>query len=132
MEHRHPGPSIKSVSGGAEQEVLLNGHVADERQDEQCHAEHDEPQRADYPHHPSSLRAPAPPEQRITDGPGRGESEHQGAPHPRRSEEAKRASCRFQRPCAAEEQMRWRGSGDARAANRDAGMRKAGQTDTDA
>ena len=62
VEHIHPGSSIRSVSGGAEQEVLLDGHVADERQDEQSHTEHDEPQRAGDAHHLSSLRAAAPPE----------------------------------------------------------------------
>lgn len=61
MEHGHPGSSIRSVSGGAEQKILLDGHVADERQDEQRHAEHDEPQRAGDPHHPASLRTQAPP-----------------------------------------------------------------------
>lgn len=86
VEHGQPGSSIRSVSGGAEQEVLLDGHVADERQDEQRHAEHDEPKRACYPHHPASLWAPAPPDQRIRDGPGRGDSEHPGAPHPQPSE----------------------------------------------
>lgn len=135
MEHGHPGSSIRSVSGGAEQEVLLDGHVADERQDEQRHAEHDEPQRAGDPHHPASLRAPAPPDQRITDGPGRGHGEHPGAPHPRQSEgvDAKttRAPRRFQSPCGAGEERR-RGSGDACAANRDAGTQKAGQANEDA
>ncbi len=119
VEHGHPRSSIKSISGGAKQEVLLDGHVADERQDEQCHAEHDEPQRADYPHHPASLRAPAPLDQLITDGPGRGESEYPGAPHPRQREgvyaKTTHASRRFQTPCREEEHARWRGSdsGDA-------------------
>lgn len=122
VEHGHPGSSIRSVSGGAEQEVLLDGHVADERQDEQRHAEHDEPQRAGYPHHPASLRAPAPPDQRISDWPRRGDSEHPGAPHPRQMEgvDAKgtRASRRFQSPCGEQVKTRWRGgSGDAWAAN---------------
>lgn len=86
MEHGHPGPSTESVSGGAEQEVLLDGHVADERQDEQRHAEHNKPQRAGYAHHPASLRAPAPPHHEISDGPARGDGGHPGAAHPRRSE----------------------------------------------
>lgn len=60
MEHGHPGSSAESVSRGVERKVLLDGHVANERQDEQRHAEHDEPQRAGYAHHPASLRAPAP------------------------------------------------------------------------
>lgn len=141
MEHGHPGSSIRSVSGGAEQKVLLDGHVADERQDEQRHAEHDEPQRACDPHHPASLRTPAPPDPRITDRPGRGDGEHPGAPHPRQSEggdaDTTRASRRFQSPCEKEEeeegeQMRWRGSGDAWAASRRVGLQKAGQANTDA
>lgn len=123
MEHGHPGSSTDSISGGAEQEVLLDGHVADERQDEQRHAEHDEPQRADYAHHPASLRAPAPPDQRITDGPGRGDGERPGASHPRQSEgvDAKttRTSNRFQGS--------WGGPED-----RDAEMRKARQINKDA
>lgn len=86
VEHGQPGSSIGSVSGGAEQKVLLDRHVADERQDEQRHAEHDQPQRAGDPHHPASLWAPASPDQRITDGPGRGDGEHPGAPHQRQSE----------------------------------------------
>lgn len=98
MEHGHPGPSTESVSGGAEQEVLLDGHVADERQDEQRHAEHNKPQRAGYAHHPASLRAPAPPHHEISDGPARGDGGHPGAAHPRRSEgvaaEMTRASAR--------------------------------------
>lgn len=60
MKHVHPGSSIRPVSRGAEQEVLLDGHVADEGQDEQRHAEHDEPQRAGDPHHPASLRDASP------------------------------------------------------------------------
>lgn len=131
MEHGNPGSSIRSVSGGAEQEVLLDGHVADERQDEQRHAEHDEPQRAGYPHHPASLRAPAPPDQRLTDGPGPGDSEHPGATHPRQSEgvdaETTLASRRFQSLSRGHEQSRWCGSGDAWAANRNAEMLKAGE-----
>lgn len=78
MEHIHPGSSVRSVSGGAEQEVFLDGHVADERQDEQRHAEHDEPQRAGDPHHPASLRE-AEPGQRMT-------GEHPGAPHQRQTQ----------------------------------------------
>lgn len=54
MEHGHPGASSEPVPGRAEQEVLLDGHVADERQDEQRHAEHDEPERAGDAHHPAS------------------------------------------------------------------------------
>lgn len=131
MEHGHPGSSIRSVSGGAEQEVLLDGHVADERQNEKRHAEHDESQRAGDPHHPASQRAAAPPDQRITDGPRRGDGEHPGAPHPRQSEgvDAKttRASRRFQSPCGEAAQMRWRGSGDAWAASSNAETQKAGQ-----
>lgn len=136
VEHGQPGSSIRSVSGGAEQEVLLDGHVADERQDEQRHAEHDEPQRAGYPHHPASLRAPAPPDQRITDGPRRGDSEHPRAPHPRWNEgvdaRTTRASRRFQSPCGEGEQMRLRGSGNALAANRHVEMLKAGRANEDA
>lgn len=85
MEHVHPGPSIRSGSGGAEQEVLLDGHVADERQDEQRHAKHDKPQRAGDPHHPASPRDAAPPDQRIADRP-QGDGEHPGAPHQRQGE----------------------------------------------
>lgn len=136
MEHGNPGSSVGSVSGGAEQEVLLDGHVADERQDEQRHAEHEEPQRAGYPHHPASLRAPAPPDHRLTDGPGPGDSEHPGATHPRQSEgvdaETTRAARRFQSLCRAHEQIRWCGSGDAWAASRNAEMLKAGEVNKDA
>lgn len=85
MEHIHPGSSIRSISGGAEQEVLLDGHVADERQDEQCHAEHDKPQRAGNPHHPASLREANPPGRQIRGRAG-GESENPGAPHERQNE----------------------------------------------
>lgn len=162
MEHVHPGSSIRPVSGGAEQEVFLDRHIADERQNEQRHAEHDEPQRAGDPHHPASLRAAAPPDQRITDrpGPGRGDSEHPGAPHQRQNEggdaEITRAARRFQSPCGEEEQTQCRrklglsyrgfhrlngrqrggggGGGDASAAKRRAEMQgrtsKQGRTDS--
>lgn len=54
VEHVHPRSSIRSVSGGADEEILLDGHVGDERQDEQRHTEHDEPESADDPDHPAS------------------------------------------------------------------------------
>lgn len=133
MEHGHPGSSIGSVSGGAEQKVLLDGHVADERQDEQRHAEHDQPQRAGDPHHPASLRTPAPPDRRITDrpGPGRGDSEHPGAPHQQQGEgvDAEAARVRSQSPWKEEAR---RGSGNAWAVYRRAETLKAWQANKDA
>lgn len=83
MEHVHPGSAVGSISRGAEQEVLLDGDIADERQDEQRHAEYDEPQRAHKPYHPAPMEEAGPPAQRIRNRPGRGESEHPGAPHQR-------------------------------------------------
>lgn len=56
VKQGHPGPSI---SGAAEQEVLPDGHVTDEGEDEQHHAEHDEPQGAGYTHHSAPLPEPA-------------------------------------------------------------------------
>lgn len=56
VKQGHPGPSI---SGAAEQEVLPDGHVTDEGEDEEHHAEHDEPQGAGYAHHSAPLRSPA-------------------------------------------------------------------------
>lgn len=112
MEHGHPGSAVRSVSGGAEQKVLLDGYVADERQDEQRHAEHDEPQRADDPHHPASLRTPGPPRREHGEPPG--------APHQRQSErrgrggDDARASGEWKSPCNCEEEKR--GDGAAAAA----------------
>ena len=48
VEQGHPGAS---VSGAAGQEVLPDGHVADEGEDEEHHAEHDQPQGAGDAHH---------------------------------------------------------------------------------
>lgn len=56
VKQGHPGPSI---SGAAEQEVLPDGHVTDEGEDEEHHAEHDEPQGAGYTHHSAPLPEPA-------------------------------------------------------------------------
>lgn len=65
MKQGHPGSSI---SGAADQEVLPDGHVTDEGEDEEHHAEHDEPQGAGYTHHSAPL-----PELALTSG-------HQDAP----------------------------------------------------
>lgn len=69
MEHVHPRSSVGSVSGV---DVLLDGHEADEGQDEQRHAEYDEAERAGVPQHPAALRAaaPPPPEERKRERPG--------------------------------------------------------------
>lgn len=72
VKHGHPGPSI---SGAAEQEVLPDGHVTDEWEDEEHHAEHDEPQRAGYTHHPAPL-----PDDALNSRAGCGCSGHQDAP----------------------------------------------------
>lgn len=60
MKQGHPGPP---VSGASEQEVLPDGHVTDEGEDEEHHAEHDEPQGAGYAHHSAPL-----PDRALTSG----------------------------------------------------------------
>ena len=84
MKHVHPGPSVRAgvFRRRAEEEVLLDGHVADERQDEQGDAKHHQPQGARYAHHAASLltypgttledeateqRPPEPPHPRLRD-----------------------------------------------------------------
>lgn len=109
VEHVHPRSSIRSISGGADQEVLLDRHVADERQDEQRHTEHDEPERAGDPHHPASVPAAAAaataaptPEHRISARAGaggeyRGEREEPSASHQQQRTDADRT--RASRQC---------------------------------
>lgn len=89
MEHVHPRSSIGSVSGV---DVFLDGHEADEGQDEKRHAEYDESERAGVPQHPAAQRAAAPPRERKRERPGGEKSERGGAPHPR---EARRRTRRF-------------------------------------
>lgn len=62
VEHVHPRPAAAAaarVFGAREDGVLLYGHVADERQDEQSHAEHDQAEGAEDAHHDASLSFPA-------------------------------------------------------------------------
>ena len=84
MKHVHPLPSVSvGVSRrSAEEEILLDGHVADERKDEQGDAEYHQPEGARNAHHAASLltypgktledeaaeqRPPEPPHPRLRD-----------------------------------------------------------------
>lgn len=58
VKHIHPRPAAARVFGAREDGVLLYGHVADEREDEQSHAEHDQAEGAEDAHHDASLAFP--------------------------------------------------------------------------
>ena len=56
MEHVHPWTPGVGVFGGSEDEVFLYGHVADEGEDEQSHAEHDQAEHADHHNQPHTRK----------------------------------------------------------------------------
>lgn len=102
VKHGHPRPSI---SGAAEQEVLPDGHVTDEWEDEEHHAEHDESQRAGYTHHSAPL-----PDDALNSRAGCGCSGQQDAPRRAQAPDANtpRTPDRFQRSSAEVEDLRLR------------------------
>lgn len=102
VQQGHPGPSI---SGAAERKVLPDGHVTDEGEDEEHHAEHDEPQGAGYPHHPAPL-----PEAALSSG-------HQDAPRPTQAAHANRTRTpdRLRGSSAEAQHLRLRGGRDTSA-----------------
>lgn len=66
MEHVHARPTSTSTAAAAarvfgprEDGVLLYGDVADEREDEQSHAEHHQAEGAEDAHHDALLSFPA-------------------------------------------------------------------------
>lgn len=58
VKHVHPRPAAARVFGAREDGVLLYRHVADEREDEQSHAEHDQAEGAEDAHHDALLSFP--------------------------------------------------------------------------